>query len=69
MAPPLESWPAWQLPERAQATMKDTKRKGFNGDLNGCGLLELVQYDCKVENAERRESLVRCWPIVRLFRR
>ncbi|KAG0652933.1 hypothetical protein D0Z07_0210 [Hyphodiscus hymeniophilus] len=49
--------------------MKDTKRKGFDGDLKACELLELLQYDCRVENPERRESDVHCWPIVRLFRR
>ena len=69
MAPPIESWPAWQLPDRALGTVKDRKRKGFNGDLLACELLELLQYDCRVENPEKRESVVRCWPIVRLFRR
>lgn len=69
MAPPLESWPAWQLPDRAQATIKDTKRKGFSGDLKACELLEMMQYDCRVEEPHTKKSLVRCWPIVRSFRR
>jgi len=49
--------------------MKDKKRKGFDGDLKACELLEMLQYDCRVENPEKQGSLVRCLPIVRLFRR
>ena len=69
MAPPLESWPAYQLPDRAQGNVKDRKRKDFNDDLKACELLELLQYECKVEPPVTRDSVVRCWPVVRLFRR
>ena len=69
MAPPLESWPAYQLPDRAQGNVKDKKRKNFNGNLKACELLELLQYECKVEPPVMRDSVVRCWPVVRLFRR
>ena len=69
MAPPLEAWPAYQLPERARVNVKDRKRKGFNGDLKACELLELLQYNCDVEKPVTKDSLVRCWPVVRLFRR
>ena len=45
------------------------KRKGFDGSLKGCELLEMLQYKCEVEKPVTRESVTRCWPIERMFRR
>ena len=69
MAPLVEAWPASQLPERTQVGVAGRRRKDFDGDLKKCELLELLQYDCKVEEPISRESVTRCWPVVRLFRR
>jgi len=69
MTPPIESWPVRELEQRIRGNAKRDWRKGFDGDLKKCELLELLQYECKVEKPERRNSLVRCWPVERLFRR
>lgn len=69
MTPPLEAWSARELPDRVQGTVMGKKRKGFDGDLEGCDLLELLQYRCGVEEPRTRDSLTRCWPVERLFRR
>jgi len=80
MAPLLETWPASQLPERAQISLKGTKRKGWDGDLKGCELLKMMQYRCEAEDEGgvkgrggperwKRDGLVRCWEVERLFRR
>ncbi|KAH8687751.1 hypothetical protein BGZ60DRAFT_15485 [Tricladium varicosporioides] len=69
MAPPLEIFPAKDLPYRAQANVYGTKRKGFDGDLKKCELMEMLQYDCQVEEPKRRDGVVRCWPVERWFRR
>ncbi len=45
------------------------KRKGFDGELKTCELLEMMQYTCDVERPEKRESRVICFQIERLFRR
>ncbi|KAG9236421.1 hypothetical protein BJ875DRAFT_372258 [Amylocarpus encephaloides] len=70
MPPPVELFPANpSLPERATANLKGRRRKDFDGNLMKCELLELVQYECEVENPNDRRAMARCWPIVRLFRR
>jgi hypothetical protein len=70
MPPPLETWPASQLDYRSQVSMKDTKRKGFDGDLKACKLLELLQYECGItEGPVTKESRIICWPVERFFRR
>jgi hypothetical protein len=69
MTPPIESWPVRELEARIRGNAKGEWRKSFDGDLKKCELLELLQYDCKVDDPRRRDSLVRCWPIERLFRR
>jgi len=69
MTPPVESWPAHELESRILGNVKNRRRRGFDGDLKKCELLELLQYNCKVDDPEKRESLVRCWPVERLFRR
>jgi hypothetical protein len=69
MTPPIEAWSPKELEDRIRGNTKGEYRKDFDGDLKKCELLELLQYDCKVENPDSRDSLVRCWPIERLFRR
>jgi len=69
MTPPVESWSARELPARIQGTVMGKGRKGFQGGLGGCELLELLQYRCVVEEPVTKESLTRCWPVERLFRR
>ncbi|TVY85657.1 hypothetical protein LAWI1_G008324 [Lachnellula willkommii] len=69
MAPPIATFPASDLPITSQTNLKGTKRKGFDGDLKACALLEMLQYDCRIEEPGTRNSPVRCWPVERLFRR
>jgi len=69
MAPLVETWPARELEFRSQVSMAGNKRKGFDGDLKGCELLEMLQYRCEVDQPVTRESVTRCWPVERLFRR
>jgi hypothetical protein len=69
MAPFVETWPARELEFRSQVSLQGNKRKGFDGDLKGCELLEMLQYKCEVEKPVTRESVTRCWPIERMFRR
>ena len=69
MAPFVEAFPARELPERSQTSMTGKKRKGFDGELKKCELLDLLQYKCEVEKPVTRESVTRCWPVERVFRR
>ena len=68
MAPPTETFPAIELPYRVQVTTQGKRRKGDAIDLKECELLEMVQYSCRVED-EQNGKPVRCYPIVRLFRK
>ncbi|KAG4419903.1 hypothetical protein IFR04_006940 [Cadophora malorum] len=69
MAPFVEVFPASELPLRSQINTRGKARKDFQGDLKACELLEMWQYDCEVEKPVTRESVTRCWPVERLFRR
>jgi hypothetical protein len=69
MAPPVESWSAKELEERTQGNALGEYRKGFDGNLKACELFELLQYNCGVDKPVTRESVTRCWPVERLFRR
>lgn len=69
MAPFVETWPERELEFRSQVSLQGNKRKGFDGNLKGCELLEMLQYKCEVEKPVTRESVTRCWPIERMFRR
>jgi hypothetical protein len=71
MAPPTEAFPAAELPYRVQITTQGKRRKGGDIDLKKCELLEMVQYSCLVAGEQTRRSRqpVRCYPIVRLFRK
>ncbi|KAG4429327.1 hypothetical protein IFR05_015184 [Cadophora sp. M221] len=69
MAPSVELFPASELPFRTQVTLKDRARKHFHGDLKACELFALWQYECEVDRPATRESVTRCFPVERLFRR
>lgn len=72
MTPPCHTFPASHLPLQVQFDVKGKKRKtqgGKNIDLNACPLLSLVQYNCKVEHPQQRDSPVMCYPVQRWFRR
>ena len=68
MAPPTEAFPASELPYRIQATVQGKRRKGGDIDLRKCDLQEMVQYNCKVDE-QQPSAPVKCYPIVRLFRK
>jgi len=74
MPPPVERWPASELPLRIQATLDGRRRKGGNVELEKCELLEMLQYNCVVEGKSEskrysREARVVCRPVERWFRR
>ena len=69
MTPPIESFPATELPYRIQLTAQGKRRKGGTLDLANCELMELVQYSCHLEGRERATAVIKCEPIVRVFRR
>lgn len=69
MAPFVEVFPASELPFRTQLTLKGKARKDFHGDLKACELFSLWQFECEVERPVTRESVTRCYPVERLFRR
>jgi hypothetical protein len=69
MGPPVSFFPAGELPERIQTTVRDRRRKD-NVELEKCKLMEMLQYECVVENEGRTaDSRILCQPIQRLFRR
>ena len=66
MAPPVEVFPASQLPYRVMVTVDGKRRKGPTLDLlNDCELKEMVQYRCYPDQKNR----VICEEVVRLFRK
>jgi len=71
MAPPVQRWSAEELPERVQtkAEILSDRRRKERIDLQHCQLMELLQYHCRVEEPNRRNSRVLCEPIQRLFRK
>lgn len=68
MSPPVESFPAFELADRVQVTMRNRRRKKLV-DLHKCELMEMVQYSCEVEKDKGGGSVIKCEPLVRLFRR
>jgi len=69
MAPPVEAFPAWQLPSRVHFT-PDGKRRKQPVNLSDCQLKEMIQYACELKGTPSNpRSKVVCEPIVRLFRR
>lgn len=69
MTPPVEIFPASELPARVNTTSKGKRRKGESVDLHKCRLLEMLQYNCYVKDEKIRGSPIRCEPVERLFRR
>ncbi|KAI9849847.1 MAG: hypothetical protein M1837_000061 [Sclerophora amabilis] len=67
MAPPIEAFPASQLPERVQTTAAGKKRK-VPVKLDQCELLEMLQYECWVED-KRKGGKILCETVERLFRK
>ncbi|PQE19134.1 Mitochondrial export Som1 protein [Rutstroemia sp. NJR-2017a BBW] len=73
MTPPILSFPPSRLPHESRYNAKNEFRKGFDGDLQKCELLEMMQYECDVkrgtDGSVTREGRVVCWPVERWFRR
>lgn len=74
MAPDTRPFPVSALPDRTNLTSKnfgpEKRRKGPPVELAECALLEMVQYSCNPPDEEvPPRGLIRCKPLVRLFRR
>lgn len=73
MAPLVPIFSTEDLPHRVQIThrgFKEKRRKGEPIDLTKCELMELVQYSCNPpEEGLQAPGVIKCKPIVRLFRR
>jgi len=71
MTPPLIPFPSSELPHHLLSNAKGEYRKGFDAKkgLEGCELMQMLQYDCTVDEPGRKDGLVRCKEILRLFRR
>lgn len=65
VGPPVHSFPVSELEERVNINEKGKKRKD-PVNLEECKLMQMVQYDCKVE---KKMKEVECRPLLRLFRR
>ncbi|KAA8564926.1 hypothetical protein MFRU_008g02240 [Monilinia fructicola] len=72
MTPPLLPFSPLNLPSEAALSANSTYRKGFDGNLKNCELLELFQYNCDLQkNKSGRigDERIVCQPVERLFRR
>lgn len=70
MAPPIETFPVSELPERVMQLPDGRRRKGEAIDLKKCELLELVQYNCEVKGMKGHpQAVIQCMPVTKLFRR
>lgn len=73
MAPLVPVFLAAELPDRIQVVrsgFKEKRRKGGPIDLSQCPLFELVQYSCNPPSEGiQPPGVVKCKPIVRLFRK
>lgn len=69
MSPPVETWPADELPARVTGDMHGKRRKGGEIELGNCEMLEILQYSCPVVRSGEGEAIVLCTPIARLFRK
>ncbi|KAL9022028.1 MAG: hypothetical protein Q9185_000769 [Variospora sp. 1 TL-2023] len=67
MAPPIETFPASEVPVRVQTAANGKRRKGDKIKLEDCELLEMVQYSCWLEG--KKQDVTKCRPIVKLFRK
>ncbi|RPB13407.1 hypothetical protein P167DRAFT_535105 [Morchella conica CCBAS932] len=61
---PITTFPASKLTEHINTDVRTGRRRKQPFDLSKCELLEMVQWDCRVEDEKNK-----CWPIERLFRR
>ncbi|KAI5853216.1 hypothetical protein DFP73DRAFT_535590 [Morchella snyderi] len=61
---PITTFPASALTQHINTNVRTGRRRKQPIDLSKCELLEMVQWDCRVENGQNL-----CWPIERLFRR
>ncbi|KAM4065955.1 mitochondrial export protein [Hirsutella rhossiliensis] len=72
MTPPCHSFPASELPLKAQHDARGRRRK-LDGsallDLSACPLLQMLQYKCEVQRPAVRDSPVQCFAVQRLFRK
>lgn len=73
MAPLVPVFSTDDLPDRIQIVhraFKEKRRKGEPVDLHKCDLMELVQYSCNPpDEGIQAPGVVKCKPIVRLFRK
>lgn len=72
MTPPCRSFHASDLPLQIQIGPDGKRRKTEGGkpiDLKACKLQSLVQYACQVERPASPDSVIRCYPVQRWFRR
>lgn len=73
MTPPCLSFPASELPLKAQQRVDGRRRKFLGGarsvDLAACELVQMLQYKCHVQRPLSRDSPVKCFAFDRLFRR
>ncbi|CAG7556151.1 unnamed protein product [Fusarium equiseti] len=73
MGYPCQVFHASELPERVQTNLSGRKRKldqgAKNVDLNGCELLEMLQYKCEIKEPVKWDSPVQCFAVERLFRK
>ena len=67
MAPPVETFPASELPYRIQISANGKRRKGQDIKLDECELMEMVQYSCWLDGPKKDITI--CKPIVKLFRK
>lgn len=67
MAPPTETFPASQLSSRVHLATNGKRRKGDEIKLEDCELMEMVQYSCELEG--KKKDVIKCRPIVKLFRK
>lgn len=67
MSPPVEKFPATELPARVQIYQKGykDKRRKTPVDLEKCELMEMLQYRCD----PRPGRMIVCEEVVKLFRR
>jgi hypothetical protein len=61
---PITIFPASTLPQHINTDVRTGRRRKQPLDLSKCELLEMVQWECRIEDGKTK-----CWPIERLFRR
>ncbi|KAK8068993.1 hypothetical protein PG994_005609 [Apiospora phragmitis] len=73
MTPPCRTFSSATLESEIQTYDTGKKRKLERGqkniDLSQCALMGMLQYECRIDQPEKRDSPVRCWPVRRWFRR